>query len=132
MGAFVAATGESLVVVSCPLRDASISYGLLLGNFVRLVARSLANTLALRRVQFPHQLTDADTGPEVNLPDPALHVLVVALSGIGDQRGSFVPNIGRVVDAGALGQSHTCCVVADQGGAGVHQPTCRSVEALIA
>ena len=70
LGAFVAATCKGLVIVSRPLRDTSFRYGLLLSNFVRLIARSLIGALALRRIQLPHQLANADASPELNFPDP--------------------------------------------------------------
>ena len=127
-----AATGQGLIVISRALADAVVGNGFFVGNFVHLSGRSPLDTLALCRVQLPHQFADPDAGPEVCLPDPALHVLAVTLPGLGGQRGSLVAEVGCVVDPGALGQHHVCRVVADQGGAGVHQAARQSVEALIA
>jgi hypothetical protein len=78
-GAFVAATGQLLVSVGRAGTETGVHYRLCLGHFFPLVGRSWIEPLALRCIQFPHQLADADARPEMYLADPALHVLVVAL-----------------------------------------------------
>jgi len=89
LGAFVAATGQLLVSVGRAGTETGVHYRLCLRHFFPLVGRSWIKPLALRCIQFPHQLADADASPEMYLPDPALHVLVVALPGVGGQGRSI-------------------------------------------
>jgi len=69
--------------------SSGIGYRLCLGHFFPLVGRSWIEPLALRCIQFPHQLADADARPEMYLADPALHVLVVALPGVCGQSSGY-------------------------------------------
>ncbi len=106
LGAFVASASKSLVIVGRTTANTCGSYSLALWRYFHARGIILRLRAAGRRVQFPHQFPDADTSPEVYLPDPALHVLVVALPG-ADRRarpgshGRAAAKLGRATGAGA-------------------------------
>lgn len=63
LGAFVTAAGKGLVIVGGTYRDAGVGQCLLFGKLLRLLGRVFARPSPIRRIQFSHQLADADAGP---------------------------------------------------------------------
>jgi hypothetical protein len=89
LSAFVASAGKGLVAISNATANARFGYGIVFRKFVHLHGRIRRWPTCFCCVQFPHQLANANASPEMYLPDPALHVVVVALPGVCGQSSGY-------------------------------------------